>query len=162
MNHFAIHLKLTQYCKPIIKNLKVKRKGSWEEWQNTFLFPPCTKSPVSPFLILNNSSVNFPYVGRFSTRIISTASFIYLAASGLNCSTWDLVPWPGLESQLPALGTWSLSHWTTRKVPQQHLLGALCPLPSNSHPHGSQRDFPWDQPCASPAQQPSVTPRVSG
>ena len=28
-----------------------------------------------------------------------------------------LVPWPGMEPVPPALGTWSLSHWTTREVP---------------------------------------------
>ena len=29
----------------------------------------------------------------------------------------NLVPSPGMESGSPALGMWSLSHWTTRKVP---------------------------------------------
>ena len=33
------------------------------------------------------------------------------------CSMWDLVPWPEMEPGPPALGVWSLSHWTTRKVP---------------------------------------------
>ena len=31
---------------------------------------------------------------------------------------WDLVPWPGIELGSPALGKWSLSHWTTREVPR--------------------------------------------
>ena len=35
----------------------------------------------------------------------------------LRCSMWDLVPWPGIEPGSPALGAWSLSHWTTREVP---------------------------------------------
>ena len=30
----------------------------------------------------------------------------------------DVVPWPGIKPRPPALGTWSLSHWTTREVPQ--------------------------------------------
>ena len=30
---------------------------------------------------------------------------------------WDLLPWPGIEPWTPALGTQSLSHWTTREVP---------------------------------------------
>ena len=34
----------------------------------------------------------------------------------LSCSTWDLVPWSGIESRPPAWGAWSLSHWTTREV----------------------------------------------
>ena len=34
----------------------------------------------------------------------------------LSCSTWGLVPWLGIESQLPAWGAWNLVHWTTREV----------------------------------------------
>lgn len=34
----------------------------------------------------------------------------------LNCSTWDLVPWPGIEPRRPALGVRSHSHWTIREV----------------------------------------------
>ena len=34
----------------------------------------------------------------------------------LSCSLWDLVPWPGIEPGPPALGAWSLNHWTTREV----------------------------------------------
>ena len=30
--------------------------------------------------------------------------FIYLAALGLSCSIWDIVPRPGIEPRLPALG----------------------------------------------------------
>ena len=33
------------------------------------------------------------------------------------CSMWNLVPRPGIEPRLPALGVQSLSHWTTREVP---------------------------------------------
>ena len=50
---------------------------------------------------------------------------ICLAALGLSCNmwtlscgVWDLVPWPGIESGLPALRAQSLSHQTTREVPQ--------------------------------------------
>ena len=39
-----------------------------------------------------------------------------------SCSMWDLVPWPGIEPRLPTLGMRSLSHWTTREVPE---LGGL-------------------------------------
>ena len=44
-------------------------------------------------------------------------NFIYLAALGLSCSMWGLVPWPGFKPWLSALGAQSLSHWTTREVP---------------------------------------------
>ena len=35
----------------------------------------------------------------------------------LSCIMWDVVPWPEIETRAPALGVWSLSHWTTREVP---------------------------------------------
>ena len=35
----------------------------------------------------------------------------------LSCGMRHLVPWPGIEPGSPALGVWSLSHWTTREVP---------------------------------------------
>ena len=34
----------------------------------------------------------------------------------LSCCMWDLVPWLGIEPRPPALGVWSLSHWTTRGI----------------------------------------------
>ena len=50
--------------------------------------------------------------------------FTYLAVLGLSCGTWDLwsllwdpVPWPGIKPKPPCTGVWSLSRWTTRKVP---------------------------------------------
>ena len=36
----------------------------------------------------------------------------------LSCGMWDLVPRPGIKPGPPALGAWSLSHWTTRAVPE--------------------------------------------
>ena len=44
--------------------------------------------------------------------------FIYSAVLGLSCGMWDLVPQPGIEPRIPALGAWSLSHWTTSEVPR--------------------------------------------
>ena len=41
--------------------------------------------------------------------------FIWLHQD-LSCGMWDLVPWPGIEPGLPALGASSLSHWTNREV----------------------------------------------
>ena len=51
-------------------------------------------------------------------------SLVFFAASGifsfgmrtLGCGMWDLVPWPGIKPRPPALGAWSLSHWTAREV----------------------------------------------
>ena len=42
---------------------------------------------------------------------------IFVVACGLlSCGTWDLVPQSGIEPRPPALGVWSLTHWTTREV----------------------------------------------
>ena len=35
----------------------------------------------------------------------------------LNWGLWELVHWLGIKPGPPALGAWTLSHWTTRKVP---------------------------------------------
>ena len=35
----------------------------------------------------------------------------------LSCGTWDLVPWPGMESRPLTLGAESLSYWPTREAP---------------------------------------------
>ena len=43
--------------------------------------------------------------------------FIYLAALGLSCGMWDLVPRPRIQPGPHVLGDWSLSLWTTREVP---------------------------------------------
>ena len=44
-------------------------------------------------------------------------TYFYLFTPGLSWVMWDLVPRPGIKPQPPALGIWSLSHWTTREVP---------------------------------------------
>ena len=49
-------------------------------------------------------------------------NYFYLAALGLSCSMWDLVPWPGNEPGPPALGAQRLSHRTTREIPLMLLL----------------------------------------
>ena len=40
----------------------------------------------------------------------------------LSCSMWHQLPDQGLNPRPPALGAWSLSHWTTREVPHNSLL----------------------------------------
>ena len=44
--------------------------------------------------------------------------YFYLALPGLSRSMWDLVPQPGIEPGPFALGACSLSHGTTRDVPE--------------------------------------------
>ena len=35
-----------------------------------------------------------------------------------SCGMWGLIPLPRIKLGPPALGVWSLSHWTTREVPR--------------------------------------------
>ena len=47
-----------------------------------------------------------------------------MAALVLRCGTWNLslwylVFWPRIEPRLPTLGAQSVSHWTTREVPNK-------------------------------------------
>ena len=49
----------------------------------------------------------------------------YLATLHLRCGMQDLVSWPGIKPGIPALGTQSLGHWTTREVPSSFELTAL-------------------------------------
>ena len=37
---------------------------------------------------------------------------------GCNTRHAEIPPYPGIEPMLPALETWSLTHWTTREVPE--------------------------------------------
>ena len=69
-----------------------------------------------------------------------------LAVLGLCCSMWtlswgmwDLVPWPVVEPGSPALEAQSLSHWTTKEVPQIHS-SIVSLLPLGGKPH-KVRDF---------------------
>ena len=49
-----------------------------------------------------------PLANYFPSQNLSTLIlFIYLAAPGLICSMWDLVPLPGIEPGPPALGAQS-------------------------------------------------------
>ena len=51
---------------------------------------------------------------------------LVLACRLSGCGFWAsgiLVPWPGIESGPPAIGSWSLSHWTLREVPKLPIVG---------------------------------------
>lgn len=64
-----------------------------------------TKSPPQGWVRLEASSTL-----RLSCVSVS---FIYW----LHCAARILVPRPGIEPVLPALGAWSLNPWTTRDIP---------------------------------------------
>ena len=75
--------------------------------------------------------------GRFFT---TSSTFIQT----LNCSIWDLVPWPGIEPGPPALRVQNLSHWTIREVPDEWQSHSV--VAASLQPHGlelSKLLCPW-------------------
>ena len=66
---------------------------------------------------------------RHSGSLLAACMIFTYGMKTLSCGMWDLVPWPKIEPRPPALGIWSLSHWT-RKVQKCHVLitGALALL----------------------------------
>ena len=57
---------------------------------------------------------NFLYLNQVS--VAAPGGIFNYGRRSLSCSTWYLVPWPGIELWSPALRVWSSSHWTTREV----------------------------------------------
>ena len=53
-----------------------------------------------------------------SLIIIATCRVFGCGMQTLSFSMWGLVPWQGIEPWTPSSGTWSLSHWTIREVPE--------------------------------------------
>ena len=60
---------------------------------------------AAPGLTCSMQSLQVEHVGCFSCEMWA-----------FSCGTWHLVPHPGIKPRPPALGGWSLSHWTTREV----------------------------------------------
>ena len=61
----------------------------------------------------------------------SVQDLLVVACAIFTCGMWDQVPCPGMEPGSPALEAWSLSHWTTRKVPARKTLNFIV-SPGNS------------------------------
>ena len=55
-------------------------------------------------------------------RLMRQPDVQVLSWPAMNCSMWGVVPWPGIEPRPPALGGWSLSHWTTREIQSSSLI----------------------------------------
>ena len=64
----------------------------------------------------------------FPSFLLSFCQVLVAAGRLLSCSMWDLVPRPGIKPGPPALGAWSLNHWTTREVPPFVSLNELMPV----------------------------------
>ena len=49
--------------------------------------------------------------------VVACGTFCFSCGmQALSCGMWDLVLPPGIDPGPPALGAWSLSHWTTREI----------------------------------------------
>ena len=59
-------------------------------------------------VFLSSSSFFFFFKSLIFNLAVSDVSY---SMGTLSCGMWDLIPWPGIEPGLPALGTQSLSHW---------------------------------------------------
>ena len=59
----------------------------------------------------------YAYKTSTTKSTLKSFLFLYLATLGLSRNVRGVVPWPGIEPRAPALGTWSLNHWTIMKVP---------------------------------------------
>ena len=67
-----------------------------------------------------------PFCLSLHPQFLFKISFVltYLAALGLLCGMWDLVPCPGIEPRPLVLGAQCLTHWMTREVPTHCLLNS--------------------------------------
>ena len=79
--------------------------------------PQSNRGCRSPNPLHEISCSVFILVAR-SRTIRATLWQVSVVARGIfSCGMWDLVPWSGIKAGPPALGAQSLSHWTTREVP---------------------------------------------
>ena len=74
----------------------------------------------------------------FKNYLFIWLRWVLVAACGIfSCGMQDGIPKPGISSRSPALGTWSLSHWPTSKVPIQPIFCTLSNTARRSKDLGS-------------------------
>ena len=88
------------------------------------LFPACRQLPSHCVLASHKEEALAPLPLFFIVlfiwlhqALIVTCGIFSCSMRTLSCGLWDLIPWPGIQPRFPALGTQSLSHWTTKEVP---------------------------------------------
>ena len=92
---------------------------------------PCTPSalnyPQLSHLLTYDRMGTHPYCGQNSLVFFSfTVTKMYLFFLWLhNVAFRILVPRPRIKPMLPALGTWSLNHWTIREVSKMYHLKCI-------------------------------------
>jgi len=73
---------------------------------------------ISIFKNIYLSDCTGSWLQHMGSLMFTATCGIFSSMWTLSCSTCDLVLWPGIKLRPPELGTWSLSHWTTREVSQ--------------------------------------------
>ena len=87
-------------------------------------------SPLSLLWLLFTSASFFSFkLFIYICLFIWPHQVLVVACRIFSCGTWDLVPWPGVEAGLPALGAQNLNHWITREVPYLNIFIFLSTLP---------------------------------
>ena len=82
------------------------------------LLAPCVHQCSSPVSDTGLSGLCGIFVAALATFLVQHGISRYnWGVQTLCCGLWDPVPWREMESGPPALGSWSLSHWTTSVVP---------------------------------------------
>ena len=93
-------------------HIKKKRK---RERENPCIFMASRSTLV--LLISSFLDSTFFMFLKLKKKTKHSSIFIYLAAPGLSCNMYALVPWPGVEPKPSALGMWVFNGWTTKEVP---------------------------------------------
>ena len=108
---------------PLTFSLCVSLDLKWVScWQHIYVFCFCIHSAILCLFFFNMYLfllfIWLLWVLVATRRIFIAACRIFSCGVwALSCGMWDLVHWPGIEPTPPALGAWSLNHWTTREVP---------------------------------------------
>ena len=63
---------------------------------------------------------SYLFIWLHQVLVVACRIFSY-GIQTLSCGKCELVLWPWIKPSTPALGVWSLSHWTTREVPLEVL-----------------------------------------
>ena len=80
----------------------------WNPSSSVFFFQLHIDSKITPFKI-------FIYLFIWPRQTLVAACNLF------SFDMWGLVLWPGIEPKPPALGAQSLSHWTSREVPEKNI-----------------------------------------
>lgn len=97
--------------------------GGWKQHRFSLLLAVWHPSHWADIKVLMGEILIFKnkmiiYLTWLYRVLVAVCRIFSCSMQTLSWGTWDLIPRPGLEPGPPALGAWSLIHWTTREVPR--------------------------------------------